>query len=76
MDFDYYQQQKRENLKRDWVKRIKYDNTMDFIIFEDNYIFGPEDIPKLEEALHTNSQLNSQMPKKMNVPRNTTIQNL
>ena len=57
MDFYFFQQQKRENLKKDWMKRIKNDKAMDFVIFEDNYIFGPEDIPKLEDALHTNAQL-------------------
>ena len=57
MEFNFFQQQKRENLEKEWMKRIKNDKTMDFVIFEDNYIIGPEDIPKLEDALHTNAQL-------------------
>jgi hypothetical protein len=39
---------------------VQYDEGSDFIILNDNYLFGEDDIPKLKEALNYNSKANFQ----------------
>ena len=46
----------KEKLKQDWIQKVHYDSGMDFIIFQDNYLVGEDNVPQLRNALHFNPQ--------------------